>query len=285
MPCVMPSAMPTLTLLSSLLIEGRIVVGLAAAAITLWTATILGCPAELPLLATVCAATIIIYDLDRWIDRRGSAGAVPFSVAATFVLAVLLLAVTVPLLERVTNLALLFGLPLCALYCVPAPRWFPLRSIAGQRPKDHPIGKALFVASAVTTATVLLPLFEANVLAPHLRLETGRLFLVAGWVFIAILSNALACDLRDHPTDLAARLRTVPTVLGAGRTRSILLATNVTIFVATLVMVSLGALPAATLLPLAIASIGLLLLSERNSTRVWTFTLDGAFLPLLFVAL
>ncbi len=261
----------------SLLTEGRLIVGAAAAAITVVTAHALGTTAAPQLLWTVFASTVLIYDLDRICDRRGEAVGVPRTVWSTLILAGITLLVSLPQLRSETVLAVLSGLPLCALYAIPIPR------LRGARPKDHPVGKVLFVAVAVTIATVFLPLLEGFGAGDLLNLPAGRFLLAGGWVFLAILGNAIACDLRDLPHDLPSGLRTLPAILGSTGTRSLLITANVIFLVACACAIAFGELPIETILPFAMALIALRFLRNHHPRWCWSLALDGAFLSMLLV--
>lgn len=253
----------SVAIVTELFLAGRLLVGAAAAAVAAIAGRVLGVDPSGALLLAVAASTVVIYDLDRILDRRSDGPHVPGAVRGTLAAALALLPVALAALPARCVFALLVGLPLCALYAI------PLRALGGRRPKDRPVGKALFVAAAVTTATVALPLLEAgHVPSPR------RLALAAGWVFAAILGNAIACDLRDRSRDAAAGLRTIPVLGGAERTRRGLQAAHAVGGAVTAVLAALGWVPVATVIPFAGAT---LVLSRSDAPRLAAWGLDGAF--------
>ena len=109
------------------LADGRWVVGAAAASIVVWNCALRELPVSLPLVVAVFAATVVIYGLDAWLDRRSAP--LPPAIGLSLPLALLLLVATLPFLRGMTCLALAIGLPICARKC---PIW---RIVSGAAPR------------------------------------------------------------------------------------------------------------------------------------------------------
>jgi 4-hydroxybenzoate polyprenyltransferase len=114
-----------------------------------------------------------------------------------------------PLWVRSGPLLLLtaLALPLSLSYSFP---------LMGMRLKDVPALKTLF-APVVVLAAVLAP----PILLQGLALG-APLLLAAGWGWALLMFNMLLCDLRDIEGDRAAGTRSLPVLLGAGRTQALL---------------------------------------------------------------
>ena len=256
------------------LADGRWVVGGAAAAIVVWSSSVRDLPSSLPLILAVGAATLIIYGVDAWLDRRSAP--LPSAVRRSFPLALIVLVAALRFLRPETVLTLLGGLTLCALYAVPLP------GLRGRRPKDHPAGKVLSVAASVAIATTLLPAVESK--RPPGLVELFGLIVLTGGL---IAWNTLACDLRDSIRDRQAGLRTAATSWGSPRLRRALQVAAVGGI--TTIVIAASALPTSALtgavLCAAIPLIGGLaavqLLRPETSSWIWTWTLDGSFWVLL----
>lgn len=261
--------MRTLRSAASALVEGRIIVGGAAAAIASVTSSVLGVPLSLPLGVALFAATVLIYNLDELCDRRGGTPHGRRVARAMAPAACLILAAALPSLRTATALVLALGLPACALYAL------PLGFLGGARLKDHAVGKVGYVAAAVTTATVLLPCVEAGVTptGPHAAIA-------AVWVFSTMLGNALACDLRDRERDALHGPRTLAVVLGGAPTYRLLVRGHLWALPVALGAVCLGLAPIATVVPIAIMPLALRLLQSSAPPWAWGLLLDGAFLPM-----
>jgi len=254
------------------LVEGRLVVGAAAAAIGAATASILGISMSPALGVVLFAATVLIYDLDEILDRRGGPRRVPRVVLGTALGAGGLLAMALPYLQTETILLVAAGMPACVLYAVPLPL------LGGARIKDHPVGKAAYVAAAVTSATVVLPCLEAGVFPGAVRLGAA-----ATWAFVAILGNAVACDLRDRERDLRSGRRSLAIVWGADATSRGLGTASLVALGIGVVAMARGLVPAGVLLPLAATPLVLRGLGGGAPAWAWGLALDGVFLPLFLL--
>ena len=259
------------------LADGRWVVGAAAASIVVWNCALRELPVSLPLVVAVFAATVVIYGLDAWLDRRSAP--LPPAIGLSLPLALLLLVATLPFLRGMTCLALAIGLPICALYAIPLP------GLRGRRPKDHPVGKVFSVAASVAVATTLLPAVESRTMPG--ALEFIAIALGTG---VLIAWNTLACDLRDLPRDRRAELRTLATSLGDDRLRALLSAFAVVGIGALMISAFRSHTPIAgpllfATVPLAVGLVALRAFRPTTAPWVWTWSLDGSFLILLLTPL
>ena len=257
--------------LLTLSVESRLIVGAAAAGLVVAVSRVLGVPVSAPLTLAVMAATTLIYILDRGIDRRSTPGPLPRGILLVGVAAGGSLLGVLPLLAGETRLAILLGLPLCLLYAVPLPISRPW-----SRPKDHPVGKALMVATLVTGATVLLPLLEAGSPVP-----LPSIIAALSWVFPILLVNAVACDLRDVEADRRIGQRTIATELGGPTTRALLALAAVALGAASLLGALLGLLPRGCLVAALLLTGAIVGLGPERPRWAWGLCLDGALLPLL----
>ena len=257
-------------------VESRLIVGAAAAALTVATSRILGVPVSGALLATVMAATIVIYGLDRVLDRRSEPGPLPRTTVASTAGATVALFALLTALRSETVLAIAVGLPACILYAVPLGRGGDRSE--RRRPKDHPLGKALYVATAVTGATVLLPLLESGRPPSPVALTTA-----IAWVFTVLLANAVACDLRDEEPDRRAGLETIATRTGTERTRAQLVIALLLLGSTSAAAVIGAWIPPVCLAVIALALVAVARLRAHHPRWVWGLCLDGAFLPLLLL--
>ena len=90
---------------------------------------------------------------------------------------------------------------------------FPL---LGPRLKDVPVLKTLFAPLVVLTAVLVPPvLLQGLAVSPPL-------LLAAGWSWSLLMFNMVLCDLRDIDGDRAAGTKSLPVLLGGGRTQGLL---------------------------------------------------------------
>ena len=99
------------------------------------------------------------------------------------------------------------ALPLALSYSFP---------LLGQRLKDVPVLKTLFVPLAVLMAVLVPPIILQGLAV------RPPLLLVAGWSWCLLMFNMLLCDLRDIEGDRAAGTRSLPVLLGAKQTQRLL---------------------------------------------------------------
>ncbi|MFH1463361.1 MAG: UbiA family prenyltransferase [Pseudomonadota bacterium] len=173
-----------------------------------------------------------------------------------------------------TGIGLLYGLP-----------FLPVREPAGWRRyrlKDIPFLKPWLVAGAITFGVVGLPLSWAG---RPLDAQVWSLVLVVG---VFALSNTHMFDIRDLASDAAARVKTLPVVMGARRVRQGMVLLNV--FLMALMAWGLGGelshlFPELFLLP--ILSIAYLLTLRLESGPIACAVLvEGCiFVPLLLLTL
>ena len=105
------------------------------------------------------------------------------------------------------------------VYSVPLfPAWFGFRRL-----KEVPVMKSLIVAFSWTIPTVLLPVCHAGLSA---NAATG---IVGVFFFSQVFTNTVVFDLRDVEGDAASGVRTIPTVLGIGKTLLLLTGMNLTV--------------------------------------------------------
>jgi 4-hydroxybenzoate polyprenyltransferase len=99
------------------------------------------------------------------------------------------------------------ALPLALSYSFP---------LMGVRLKDVPVLKTLFAPLVVLTAVLAPPILLQ-------RLALGvPLLLAAGWSWALLMFNMLLCDLRDYNGDRAAGTKSLPVLVGPGRTQALL---------------------------------------------------------------
>ena len=169
------------------------------------------------------------------------------------------------------GLLMLMGLalPLCLSYSFPllAPRITRVRRL-----KDVPVLKTLFVPLAVLMAVLVPPIILQGLAV------RPPLLLVAGWSWCLLMFNMVLCDLRDIEGDRAAGTKSLPVVLGGGRTQGLLW-----LLIATGVACALmhgwpilAWATAALLIPLALAA------QRRRSEAFYEWLAEGTlFLPAL----
>lgn len=245
------------------LIRGRLWVGGAAAALTWFAAAQLGVSERVLPTLIVLFSTVVIYGADDLFDgarRRWSRHRVT---VATLALSGLLLAAPLPAGGLVVA-----GLVACLAYGAPVVR------VRGVRMGlKHVVGvKALFVAVALTTATVALPLLCAGQSLPS---DAGILIAT---LFVVTISNALLFDVCDLAGDRRRGVPTLPILFGERRTRCALIALNGLLLI--------GVTPVASTAVMVAAVLSLLLCIVRGATatrRSADLVVDG--LPYLLAAL
>lgn len=115
----------------------------------------------------------------------------------------------------ITTIPLVAGI----IYSVPL---FPAR-FGFRRLKEVPFVKSLIVAFSWAVPPALLPVCHAGLPAGA---ATG---IVGTFFFVQIFTNTVIYDMRDLEGDTASGVRTIPTILGSGRTLTLLTAMNVTV--------------------------------------------------------
>ncbi len=166
-----------------------------------------------------CAA-LLIYNADRLTPDSADEFNVPLRRAALLRLRILSLTVAAgsglilllrPLLARdwVSLSAVVFGGAFCLNYSIP---------IFGFRFKSVPGLKTFFAPSLVLLAILGLPWLHGGVV------KSGRYFVIlvlVCWMFL--LFNMTLCDLRDVRGDRRTAVRSLPLLLGAERSRVLLI--------------------------------------------------------------
>lgn len=248
--------------------ESKLWVALAVTSLSAFANLQLGLTGQLPALSVVFFSTLLIYNLDRYIDlTRPARSSVSVRPAAMCAVSMVFLAFSLALCNFRTVLLVAPGALVCALYAVPITR-------RGFRLKAIPGTKSVFVGAAVSTAVVAVPLCSA---------EAGLTQSVLGvWLllFAVAVLNATLLDVFDTPQDRLAGLPTLPMLLG--RSSCLRLVACVTLLLgglATLITPSTSLAAAVT----GAALVGLLWLFPKITRRATLeFCLDGALLlPLI----
>ncbi|MGC9515614.1 UbiA family prenyltransferase [Methanocrinis sp.] len=91
------------------------------------------------------------------------------------------------------------------------------------RLKDIPVMKNLVVASTWALITTLLPAMSAGCLEPF------KIAIVGYFIFVKTFVDTALYDMRDVEGDRQNGVRTIPVILGTGRTTALLMAVNSTL--------------------------------------------------------
>ena len=252
--------------------ERRIVVGLAAVTLGAVSSKWLALPISIPLLTTIFAATVLIYELDNCLDRRSSTNSSWVILLATTGTTATLFLWQMSYLRIETQWIVMIGLVLSVSYAVPISR------LGGLRLKDHPVAKSVYVASGVSIAVLTLPCIEAG-LAP----SATAAFTALIWCFLVILGNSIACDLRDLQSDQLAGLKTIAVSLGDQLTRKYLRNSYLIACFTFATLIYFDFLPEAAMIPLLLTLGSLCVLRSDHPRWVWGLCLDGAFLPMIWL--
>ena len=166
-----------------------------------------------------CAASLFVYNVDRLKSDPADSVNIPrrhreslrlrgFAAAVAIASGVALL--LIPLLERdwMTLALAAGGGAVCFNYSVP---------LFGFRLKDIPLIKTFFAPTLVCAAYFALPMIHGL-----LRANSAFLLFLIVWTWFFLLFNMVLCDLRDIKGDKQTRTLSVPVVLGANRTSTLL---------------------------------------------------------------
>ncbi len=269
-----------------LLVASNVWVAAAVASLAAFTERHLALHVPWQALLVVFAATLAIYNTDRFFDAPAAdpsrnLGRHPHALlAATGVFGVAAGLVGAP----VSAVALVVvGGAACMVYGAPLPR--ALRRLgAPARIKEVAGAKSWFVAAAVSVATVAVPVAFATDPLAIARAHQLDIAALGGLYLAMTVIDAHLFDIRDVEHDRRDGVRTLPVLLGLARTRAVLLAVIAGWLAAAAIAVTsfgmtLGPAPVAGLLVLAVAS---LTLTPRTPPLVFDLLVDGAlFAPWL----
>jgi 4-hydroxybenzoate polyprenyltransferase len=196
----------------SFVTESQLWVAAAVTSLSAYAARQLQVARPGPALLAVFFSTLFIYNLDKSLDLGKNPGSTRATRARWLAgAAASSLVLTLASGPLQTIWVVLSGCGICSLYAVPL-------GSKGLRLKDVPGTKSLFVGLSVASAVLLVPLAHAGEI--HVTGSTLWLF-----SFVATLTtlNATLFDIRDLTQDRAAGLSSLPVLLGATRTRAVLL--------------------------------------------------------------